>query len=74
VLIHRIAGGPPPAPFPGQIMCYIEMGEDTIGKADVNFLSGPQPVATYTPPSLEGAEEKRQFAAERRARWFGGTP
>jgi sulfide:quinone oxidoreductase len=38
---------------------------------NVNFLSGPAPVASYRPPSLAGAEEKRRFAATRRARWFG---
>jgi sulfide:quinone oxidoreductase len=71
VLIARIKGGPAPAPFAGEITCYVEMGNQTIGKVDVNFLSGPAPVARFTPPSLEGAEEKRRFAATRRERWFG---
>jgi sulfide:quinone oxidoreductase len=71
VLINQIKGGPPPKPFVGQIKCYIEMGDDTIGLVDVNFLSGPAPTARFTPPSLEGAEEKRRFAAHRRQRWFG---
>jgi hypothetical protein len=51
--------------------CYIEMGEDTVGTVDANFLSGPAPTALFTPPSLEGAEDKRRFAAFRRDRWFG---
>jgi sulfide:quinone oxidoreductase len=71
VLIHRIRGGEPPPPYPGAITCYIEMGDQTIGKVDANFLSGPAPVAAYTPPSLAGADEKREFGAVRRARWFG---
>ena len=71
VLIHRLGGGPEPAPFPGEIMCYIEMGADRIGRVNVNFLSGPAPVARYTPPSLEGSAEKGEFGATRRARWFG---
>ena len=50
--------------------CYIEMGEDTVGTVDANFLSGPAPTAVFTPPSLEGAEDKRRFAAFRRDRWF----
>ena len=49
----------------------MEMGDRTIGKVNVNFLSGPAPTALFTPPSLEGTEEKRQFAATRRRRWFG---
>ncbi len=71
VLIARIAGGPPPAPYPGEGICYIEMGDDTIGTVDVNFLSGPAPTALFTPPSAEAADDKRRFAAVRRDRWFG---
>ena len=71
VLLNKLIGAPAPAPFAGEIKCYIEMGDDTIGRVNVNFLSGPAPVAVYNPPSLEGAEEKRQFAATRRSRWFG---
>lgn len=71
VLINGIRGGPPPAPFAGEVNCYMEMGGDMIGRVNVNFLSGPAPTAAYTPPSLEGAEEKRQFAVTRRHRWFG---
>ena len=73
VLFHRLGGGPAPEPFPGEIMCYIEMGNETIGRANVNFLSGPAPVARYTPPSSEGSAEKKEFGAARRARWFGLT-
>ena len=71
VLIHQLADGPPPPPFGGEIVCYFEMGDQTIGRVRANFLSGPTPTALYTPPSLEGASEKRQFATERRRRWFG---
>jgi sulfide:quinone oxidoreductase len=71
VLIHRVRGGPEPAPFAGAIRCFIEMGDDTISKVDVDFLSGPAPVATFTPPSLAAAGDKRDFAATRLARWFG---
>lgn len=71
VLIHKLRGGPAPAPFAGEIRCYIEMGDDTIGRVSVNFLSGPAPVAAYEPPSPDGADEKRRFAATRRTRWFG---
>ena len=71
VLIQRIKGGPPAPPFAGEITCYIEMGDDTIGMVNVNFLSGPAPAARFSPPSLEGAAEKQRFAATRRQRWFG---
>jgi sulfide:quinone oxidoreductase len=71
VLIAEVKGAPPPPPFAGEIICYVEMGDQTIGKVNVNFLSGPAPTALFTPPSLEGTEEKRQFATSRRRRWFG---
>jgi sulfide:quinone oxidoreductase len=51
--------------------CYIEMGDDTVGTVDANFLSGPAPTAVFTPPSLETADDKRRFAASRHDRWFG---
>ncbi len=71
VLIHRIAGGPAAAPYPGLITCFIEMGDDLIGRVDVDFLGGPRPRATFMPASLEGAQQKREFARTRRERWFG---
>ena len=71
VLLHRLGGGADPAPFAGRITCYMEMGDDTIGMVDVDFLSGPAPVATFTPPSRAGADAKRAFASTRRQRWFG---
>ena len=71
ILVARIKGGAAPAPFAGKITCYIEMGGDSVAKVNVDFLSGPSPTAVFTPPSLEGADDKRQFAAIRRSRWFG---
>jgi sulfide:quinone oxidoreductase len=71
VLASRISGAEAPPPFAGEVICYVEMGGGTVGKVNVNFLSGPSPTAIFTPPSLDGAEEKRQFGATRRQRWFG---
>jgi sulfide:quinone oxidoreductase len=71
VLSARIRGGAQPAPYQGAAICCIEMGGDKIGRVDVNFLSGPGPTALFTPPSHELVEEKRQFGASRRRRWFG---
>ena len=71
VLIAQLKGGPKPAPFAGELMCLMEMGGGNIGRVNANFLSGPAPTAVFTPPSLEGAEYKRRFGADRRRRWFG---
>ena len=71
VLVARLKGGDTPAPYPGDVICYIEMGDDTVGRVDVNFLAGEAPTAQFSPPSLALAEQKRQFGSSRRARWFG---
>ena len=71
VLLHELKGGALPAPFAGEVTCYMEMGDDTIGTVNVNFLSGPAPTAVFTPPSLEAAKDKANFAETRRRRWFG---
>ena len=72
VLISRIrSGGREPEPYAGSAVCYIEFGDDTVARVDVNFLSGPRPTAVFHAPSLDLTEEKRQFGATRRRRWFG---
>jgi sulfide:quinone oxidoreductase len=72
VLISRIrSSGAQPEPYPGDAICYIEMGDDTVARVNVNFLRGPQPTAEFHAPSLDITEEKRQFGATRRRRWFG---
>ena len=71
VLVDRIRGGATVTPFEGAVKCYIEMGQVGVSLVDVNFLGGPTPIAAFTPPSREGADQKQQFAAARRQRWFG---
>ena len=58
-------------PYDGAGSCFIEFGDHKVGRVDVDFLTGPSVVAPFTEASLLGAEEKREFAASRRARWFG---
>jgi sulfide:quinone oxidoreductase len=71
---HIIAqrDGGTPAPFAGIASCYVEFGDKTVGRVDADFYSGPTPKAPFTGPSLETAEEKKEFAASRRRRWFRG--
>ncbi len=71
VIIERLRGGPPAAPFLGELVCLAEAGDGLVFKVDANFLAGPSPTARFTPPSSAVAEEKRQFGATRRRRWFG---
>jgi sulfide:quinone oxidoreductase len=71
VLVAQLKGSPAPAPYQGDAVCYIEMGDDTVGRVVVNFLAQASPTALFSPPSVEIAGEKREFGARRRARWFG---
>jgi sulfide:quinone oxidoreductase len=73
VLIAQARNTDPPPPYAGAALCYFEAGGGTVGKVDVNFLSGQAPDAVFTAPSRELAEEKARFGAERERRWFGRT-
>ena len=71
-ILAKLGRGAPPAPFDGKGTCYIEFGDGLVAKVEADFLSGPSPTGTLTGPSREIAAEKAAFAADRRARWFGG--
>jgi sulfide:quinone oxidoreductase len=71
VLVARLKGGAPAPAYQGEAVCYIESGGDKVARVNVNFLGGPSPTAVFSPPSVEGADEKRQFGSSRRTRWFG---
>jgi len=70
-LIAELRGGDPPPPYAGAGSCYVEFGSGRVGRVDVNFLSGPSPTGTFVEPSAALAGEKKDFGADRRARWFG---
>ena len=71
VLIAQLTGGPEAAPYDGASACYVELGDDLVGRIEVNFLSYDQPVARFTAPSAALTAEKEQWGATRRDRWFG---
>jgi sulfide:quinone oxidoreductase len=70
-LIARIRGHEPVGPYDGRGSCYVEFGDDLVGRVDVDFLSGPAPTGTFEAPSAELAAQKAAFGSTRRARWFG---
>ena len=70
VLIAVQRGGEHPPPYDGRGICYIEFGGGQVAGVDVDFLSGPEKIGTYRPPSAELVAEKKEFGASRRARWF----
>jgi sulfide:quinone oxidoreductase len=72
-LIARLRGEPEPPGYDGTGTCYIEFGDRGVGRVDVDFFSTPgQATGTFTEPSAATTAEKADFAASRRARWFGG--
>ena len=58
-------------PYDGAGSCFIEFGDGSVGRVDVDFLTGPSVVAPFTAQTIQGAEEKQAFAASRRRLWFG---
>jgi len=70
-IIARLRGGPEPARYAGQGLCYIEFGNGQVAKVDVDFLSGPKPTGTFYGASEAVAAEKETFRSSRLARWFG---
>jgi sulfide:quinone oxidoreductase len=66
-----LRGLEPPAPYDGTGSCYVEFGAGLVGRVDADFLSGPSPRAPFVGPTAQLKDEKRQFAAVRRQRWFG---
>lgn len=70
-IVARVTGGPPPEPFGASGICYAEFGGGSVAKVEVNFLKGDAPDARRHDPSPEFADEREQFGAVRRARWFG---
>jgi sulfide:quinone oxidoreductase len=68
-IIADVKGGHADA-YRGVGTCYIEFGAQCVGKVQVEFLAGP-PTGSFTEASLALADEKKEFGASRRAKWFG---
>lgn len=70
-IIATVRGGETPPPYDGTGTCYIEFGDERVGRLDADFFGGPTPTAPLTGPNVQTAEEKQQFVTVRRKRWFG---
>ena len=71
VIISQITDGSVALPYDGVAGCYVELGDDLVGRIDVNFLTYDTPVAKFNAPTAALSEEKREWGATRVARWFG---
>jgi sulfide:quinone oxidoreductase len=60
----------PTAKNPGAGTCYIEFGANRIARVDVDFFSGPKPTGTFHAPSEDLRDDKKEFGASRKRRWF----
>jgi sulfide:quinone oxidoreductase len=56
--------------YEGEGNCYIEFGSGRVAQVQANFLRGPSPTAEVVGPTAELMDDKKDFAAIRRARWF----
>jgi sulfide:quinone oxidoreductase len=70
-LIADATGGEQPPPYSGAGSCYVEFGQGKVGRVDVDFLSGPEPIGSFAGPSAALANDKQSFGSSRRKRWFG---
>jgi sulfide:quinone oxidoreductase len=57
--------------YTGAGSCYIEFGENKVGRVDVDFFSGPSPKGIHVDASEDLVAEKEYFGSSRKARWFG---
>ena len=69
-LVARHGGGATAPGYEGRGVCYLEFGQDQVGKVDVTFLSGSAPVGVLDGPSEVIAAEKSSFGSSRIRRWF----
>ena len=66
----RVRGDDTDERFLGRGVCYIEFGGGEVARVNVDFLSGPEPKAPFTPPSEDLMREKYEYADDRRRTWF----
>jgi sulfide:quinone oxidoreductase len=71
-IIAQVRGESTPPGYDGTGSCYIEFGDSSVARVDVDFFSTPgQPTGTFTAPSPLITAEKAAFGSTRRTRWFG---
>jgi len=70
-IISQLRGDSSASTYDGHGICYLEFGDDLVGRVDVTFLSGQAPVGALEGPSDAIAGDKREFGASRIQRWFG---
>lgn len=72
-IVATLRSSAAPGPFTGKGSCYVEFGDDMVGRVDVDFLSGPAPTSSFQAASKALAAEKALFKSSRLDRWFGSS-
>lgn len=70
-IINDVNGNENAAAYTGAGSCYIEFGQGTVARVDVDFFSGPKPVGVHHEATAELVVDKEHFGSSRRERWFG---
>jgi sulfide:quinone oxidoreductase len=70
-IVAQLRGEAAPPAYRGVGSCYLEFGQNKVGRVDVEFLAGPKPTGTYHEPSVALRAEKDAFGSSRVQRWFG---
>jgi len=67
----RIRGVTSSTHYDGRGICYLDFGDNRVGRVDVTFVSGQAPVGALEGPSHALAADKLEFGSSRIHRWFG---
>jgi sulfide:quinone oxidoreductase len=67
----QVTGSTTEAKYDGNGVCYVEFGDERVGRVDVTFRSGQAPYGGFDEPSGDLAADKSEFGRSRAARWFG---
>lgn len=70
-MVAEITGSGDADAFDGKGSCYVEFGDELVGRMDADFFPGTRPTAPFSGPSIEVADEKRNFVEVHRQRWLG---
>ncbi|HUZ15930.1 MAG TPA: FAD-dependent oxidoreductase [Gaiellaceae bacterium] len=70
-IVARLRGEEPPRRYEGDGNCYLEFGSGRVAQIQASFFGGPSPTAAVIGPTEALTDDKKEFAAVRRARWFG---
>ena len=69
-IIFQLRGERSSDTYDGKGICYLEFGQDRVGKVSVTFLSGQAPAGGMEGPSEAIAADKKVFGTSRIQRWF----